>query len=154
MSAEILKGYRLRRGNRRRLIESVFALWKFSWLENGQLLAQKETDHYLFQLSFLSEPEAERFEENFSQDEACQHLLEFSLEERDKEEYAPLGESLPPKVMETLTEQISLDPDVAMQFIQGLVERDEAHPDEDYVFQLPEEVKEEYRSYRGKHKPS
>ena len=24
----------------------------------------------------------------------------------------------------------------------------------DYVFQLPEEVKEEYRSYRGKHKPS
>ncbi len=33
--------------------------------------------------------------------------------------------------METLTERISLDPDVAMQFIQGLVERDEANPDED-----------------------
>ncbi len=72
MSAEILKGYRLRRGNRRRLIESVFALWKYSWLENGQLLAKKGKDHYLFQLSFLSVPEAERFEENFSQDEACQ----------------------------------------------------------------------------------
>ena len=47
-----------------------------------------------------------------------------------------------------------MDRNLAMQFIQGLVERDEAHPDEDYVFQLPEEVKEEYRSYRGKHKPS
>ena len=70
MSAEILKGYRFRKGNRQRLIESVFALWKFSWLENGQLLAKKGKDHYLFLLSFLSEPEAERFEENFSQDEA------------------------------------------------------------------------------------
>ena len=60
MSAEILKGYRLRKGNRQRLIESVFALWKFSWLENGQLLAKKRKDHYLFLLSFLSEPEAER----------------------------------------------------------------------------------------------
>lgn len=27
--------------------------------------------------------------------------------------------------METVTERISLDPDVAMQFIQGLVERDD-----------------------------
>ena len=85
---------------------------------------------------------------------ACQHLLELSIEEGDKEEYAPLGELLPPKLMETLTERISRDPDVAMQFIQGLVERDEAHPDEDYVFQLPEEVKEEYRHFREKHKPS
>ncbi len=123
-------------------------------MENGQLLAKKGKDHYLFQLSFLSEPEAERFEENFSQDEASQHLVEFSPEEGSKDEYAPLGELLPPKVMETLTERISGDPDVAMQFIQGLVERDEAHPDEDYVFQLPEEVKEEYRHYREKHKPS
>ena len=56
--------------------------------------------------------------------------------------------------METLTERISGDPDIAMQFIQGLVERDEAHPDEDYVFQLPEEVKEEYRHHRQRHKPS
>ena len=109
MSAEILKGYRLRKGNRQRLIESVFALWKYSWMENGQLLAQKKKDHYLFLLSFLSEPEAERCEENFSQDEACQHLLEFSIEERDKDEYSSLGELLPPKVMETLTEQISGD---------------------------------------------
>ncbi len=154
MSAEILKGYRLRKGNRQRLIESVFALWKYSWMENGQLLAQKKKDHYPFLLSFLSEPEAGRFEENFSQDEACQHLLEFSLQEASKEEYAPLGELLPPKVMENLTERISADPDVAIQFIQGLVERDEAHPDEDYVFQLPEEVKEEYRHFREKHKPS
>ena len=154
MSAEILKGYRLRKGNRPRLIESVFALWKYSWLEDGQLLAKKGKDHYLFLLSFLSAPEAERFEENFSRDEACQQLLEFSLEEGSKEEYAPLGELLPPKVMETLTERIRSDPDVAMQFVQGLVERDEAHPDEDYVFQLPEEVKEEYRHYREKHKPS
>ncbi len=154
MSAEILKGYRLRKGNRQRLIESVFALWKYSWMENGQLLAKKRKDHYLFLLSFLSEPEAERFQENFSRDEACQQLLEFSLEEGSKDEYAPLGELLPPKVMEALIERISGDPDVAMQFVQGLVERDEAHPDEDYVFQLPEEVKEEYRHFREKHKPS
>ena len=154
MSDEVLKGYRLRKGNRQRLIESVFALWKYSWIEDGQLLAKKGKDHYLFQLSFLSEPEAERFEENFSQDEACQHLLEFSLEEGSKDEYASLGESLPPKVMETLTERISGDPDIVMQFSQGLVERDETHPDEDYVFQLPEEVKEEYRHFREKHKPS
>ncbi len=65
-----LKGYRPRKGNRQRLIESVFALWKYSWIEDGQLLAKKGTDHYLFLLSFLSEPEAERFEENFSQDRA------------------------------------------------------------------------------------
>ena len=62
------------------LIESVFALWKYSWMENGLLLAKKETDHYPFLLSFLSEPEAERFEENFSQDEVRQYLAEFSLE--------------------------------------------------------------------------
>ena len=37
MSAEILKGYRLRKGNRPRLIESVCALWKYSWIEDGQL---------------------------------------------------------------------------------------------------------------------
>ena len=79
MSDEVLKGYRLRKGNRQRLIESVFALWKYSWIEDGQLLAKNEKDRYLFLLSFLSEPEAERFEENFSQDEACQHLREFSL---------------------------------------------------------------------------
>ena len=154
MSAEVLKGYRLRKGNRRRLIESVCALWKFSWLENGQLLAKKGKDHYLFLLSFLSEPEAERFEENFSQDEASQHLVEFSPEEGRKDEYAPLGELLPPKVMETLTERISGDPDVAMQFVEGLVERDETHPGENYVFQLPEEVKKAYRHYLEKHKPS
>ncbi len=154
MSDEILKGYRLRKGNRQGLIESVFALWKYSWMENGQLLAQKRKDPHLFQLSFLSEPEAERFEENFSQDEACQHLLDLSIEERDKEEYAPLGELLPPKVMETLTERISLDPDVAIQFVEGLVERDETHPGENYVFQLPEEVKKAYRHYLEKHKPS
>ena len=69
MSAEILKGYRLRKGNRPRLIESVCALWKYSWIEDGQLLAKKGKDHYLFLLSFFSEPEAERFEENFSRDE-------------------------------------------------------------------------------------
>ncbi len=154
MSAEILKGYRLRKGNWQRLIESVFALWKYSWMENGQLLARKRKDHYLFQLSFLSEPEAKRFEENFSQDPASQHILEFSPSEDRKDEYAPLGDLLPPKVMETLTERISGDSDIAMQFIQGLVERDEANPDEDYVFQLPEEVKEEYRHHRQRHKPS
>ena len=154
MSDEVLKGYRLRKGNRQRLIESVFALWKYSWMENGQLLGKKGKDHYLFLLSFLSEPEAERFEENFSQDEACQHLGEFSIAEGSKDEYAPLGDLLPPKVMETLTERISRDPDLAMQFIQGLVERDEAHPDEDYIFQLPEQVKEAYRHHRQKHKPS
>ncbi len=92
MSDEVLKGYRLRKGNRHRLIESVGALWKYSWIEDGQLLAKKGKDHYLFLLSFLSEPEAERFEENFSRDEACQQLLEFSLEEGSKDEYAPLGE--------------------------------------------------------------
>ena len=102
MSAEILKGYRLRKGNQRKLIESVFALWKYSWMENGQLLAKKRKDHYLFLLSFLSEPEAERFEENFSQDGASQHLREFSPREESKDEYAPLGDLLPPKVMETL----------------------------------------------------
>ena len=48
MSAEILKSYRLRKGNRQRLIESVFGLWKFSWMENGRLLAKKGKDHYLF----------------------------------------------------------------------------------------------------------
>ena len=48
MSAEILKGYRLRKGKRRKLIESVFALWKYSCIENGQLLAKKGKDHYLF----------------------------------------------------------------------------------------------------------
>ncbi len=149
-----LKGYRLRKSNRQRLIESVFALWKYSWMENGQLLAQKRKDHYLFQLSFLSEPEAKRFEENFSQDGASQHLREFSLQEGSKDEYAPLGDLLPPKVMETLTERVSGDPDVAMQFVEGLVERDETHPGENYVFQLPEEVKEAYRHYLEKHKPS
>ena len=51
-------------------------------------------------------------------------------------------------------EQISGDPDVARQFIEGLVERDETHRDEDYVFQLPEEVKKAYRHYLEKHKPS
>ncbi len=154
MSAEVLKGYRLRKGNRRRLIESVCALWRFSWLENGQLLAKKGKDHYLFLLSFLSEPEAERFEENFSQDPASQRILEFSPSEDRKDEYAPLGELLPPKVMETLTERISGDPDVAMQFVEGLVERDETHPGENYVFQLPEEVKKAYRHYLEKYKPS
>ena len=92
------------------------------FLDRRRPTAGQEGDGPLSVSAFLlSEPEAKRFEENFSQDGASQHLLELSIGERDKDEYAPLGELLPPKVMETLTERITLDPDMAMQFIQGLV---------------------------------
>ena len=64
-----------------------------------------------------------------------------------------MAEVLPQGITEELTSLFSQDPDVVLSLVEGLVERSEKAPADDYVFTVPEDVKEVYLKHRKKQKP-
>jgi hypothetical protein len=61
---------------------------------------------------------------------------------------------LPENVSREILARITKDPDILINFCMGLMERDEVAPTEDYVFQLPDEVKKILLHIRARLKKS
>jgi hypothetical protein len=149
---EILQGYCTKVQNPQRwhaalLQDELFALFKFAWLENARLLAQRKGANYYFLLSFLTEPEAARFVENFARHKTTAFLLE-PFEVRDTRGFVPWGGIVPWDVAADLTARLATDEDLQHHVMDSLIERDRETPQPDYLFALPEETKEEWLEHK------
>jgi hypothetical protein len=148
--AEVLKGYRIRMWGFQKFLDSLFALHKYADLENGRVLVRKVSGSHSFVVSFLSQKEADRFSYNFSQDPFFPNFKEFKPAPNYGAKCVPVGQLIPEHVAARLAEMLASDLDLIDRHIAEIVERDENAPSTDYVFQIPDEVKQAWLRSQAK----
>ena len=145
---EVLKGYCAKvRGQQKwqdaELQDELFALFKLAWLENARLLARRSGQNYYFLASFLGEEEAARFSENFASRKPTTPWLR-PFDPADERGFLPWGQVVPQDIADCLTARLAADEDLEDASIASIIQRDSQDPDEDYLFTLPEEIKERW----------
>lgn len=109
------------------LQDELYALFKFAWLENARLLPRRKGAHCHFLLSFLTQPEAARFAENFARNRPSALSLE-PLEVADTRGFVPWGSVVPWDVAAELTARRAAAEDLHEQVMDSLIQRDREKP--------------------------
>ena len=110
------------------LIQAVFSLWKFGWLEEARTLARKTADGYEILQDFLDSEAAERYCDNLRR-----HRIEHIPEPFAKSGFSPFAQVLP-EMTEILVTMLTEDQDVALSIDLTTANRMETKPAGDYVF--------------------
>ena len=135
-----------------KFVDSLFALQKYAMLENGRILARKVSGFQAFVVSFLTQEEADRFLYNFSQDPAGANFTAFKPAPGYEAKCVPVGEIIPKVIMQRLADRLASDPVLVDTYIQKMMELEQKYPDEDFVFKLPDDVKQAWLAEQAKRK--
>lgn len=137
---------------REKFVDSLFALQKYAMLENGRILARKVSGFHSFVVSFLTQEETDRFLYNFSQDPAGANFTAFKPAPGYEAKCVPVGELIPKDIMQGLADRLATDPDLMDTYVQKMMELEQHYPDADFVFKLPDDVKQAWLAERAKRK--
>ena len=148
MNKEILKGYFVKvRGQEKwqdaQLQDELFTLFKLAWLENARLLARRKGQNYYFLASFLGEEEAARCTQDLTRNKPTSSLLK-PFEAADERGFVPWGQVIPKDVGNRLTGRLAADEDLEDATIASMIDRDTRDSNGDYLFTVPEEIKERW----------
>ena len=148
MNKEIFKGYFVKvRGQEKwqdaQLQDELFTLFKLAWLENASLLARRKGQNYYFLASFLREEEAARFAQNLTCNKPTASLLK-PFEAAGERGFVPWGQVIPKDVGNRLPGRLAADEDLEDATIASMIDRDTRDSNGDYLFTVPEEIKERW----------
>jgi hypothetical protein len=111
----------------------------------ARMLAMQNGPDMLVVLNFLSQKEAALARENLDRNRP-DGLLDAVVPEGRAEELVPLGRVFPAEVCRAAAELASQNPLYVESWIGSILDRPEG---EDYVFDLPPELKEKFRKLRA-----
>jgi hypothetical protein len=130
---------------------ATFAIWKFSWVEEGKVLAKSTEDGYIVGASFRNREERERALANIRATD--RGMIDIECPAEPNRDFFPLAQVLPEGMEAELTAMMSGDRMIYEDYISKMATRMEADPDPDYIFQLSPEQYEEAVKLR-KRRPS
>ena len=126
------------------IVDLLSYMQKIAFICNARMLFRRDGDDRLLLLSFLGQKEARYAQENIAA--TWPEGLELQdVPETGGEGFGPMSEAMyPEEIGVRVAHRVARDPDALRVMLEGMLDR----PPGDYVFDVPDEVKERVRAAR------
>jgi hypothetical protein len=124
------------------IVDLLSYMQKIAFIFNGRMLFRRDGNDRLLLLSFLGQKEARYAQENIAANWPEGPELEDVPETRG-EGFGPMSEGIyPEEIGVQVADRVAKDPDALQVMLEGMLDR----PPGDYVFDIPDEVKDRVRA--------